>query len=78
MVRQQEVQKLATLELKTVSDFYAQHVPEASKAARRLAIHVISSKHAQDAKEAKALVVDSLDDYKSKLELCSSPVTRVL
>ena len=77
-VRRQEVEKLATLELQQVSDFYAQHVPQSSKTAKRLAVHVVSSKHAEDLQEAKASDVASLDDFKSKLSLCDSPVRPVL
>ena len=77
-VRRQEVERLATLEFQQVSDFYAQHVPQSSKTARRLAVHVISSKHAEDLQEAKASDVASLDDFKRKLCVCDPPVRPVL
>lgn len=78
MVRQQEVQKLASLELANVSKFYAEHVPQASEAARRLAVHVVSNKHARDLQKATKLDVNSLDDFKSKLNLCNSPIAPTL
>lgn len=78
MVRQQEVEKLTALEPQGVSDFYARHVPQASKAARRLAVHVVSNKHAEDMQQATASDLMLLDDFKSKLNMCDAPIRSVL
>lgn len=71
-VRQQEVEQLKTLTLEQVNKFYNQCIPQSAKDRRRLAIHVVSSSHNEEAVEPST---GDLDALKHDLKLCALPVS---
>lgn len=69
-MRQQEVEQLKTVTLEQIKEFYAANIPRTAQGRHRLAVHVVSSSHQEEAVQES---VDDLDTLKSSLTPCPLP-----
>ena len=74
-MRQQEVEQLKMITLEQVCKFHAQYIPQSAKGRRRLAVHVVSCTHTEEAVEQST---DDLDAFKQDLAVCPLPATPCL
>ena len=75
IVRQKEVEQLKIVTLEQIKAFYVANIPRTAKGRHRLAVHVVSSTHQDEAVQES---VDDLDKLKSSLTTCPLPPSSLL